>query len=79
MVDLVVNEPVPIWAIQEVPDALRRLPSLPDAIEYRIVDGSLILWDTHAEILIDALSGAFLPSGSEDAGKSSARPDDAAR
>jgi hypothetical protein len=61
LVDLVVNEPVPAWALQDVPDALRgRLPALPDAIEYRVVDGNLILWDTHAEIVIDALPNAFL-------------------
>ena len=61
MVDVVVNEPVPAWALQDVPDALRgRLPPLPDAIEYRVVDGNLILWDTHAAIVIDALRGAFV-------------------
>ena len=61
VVDVVVNEPVPAWALQDVPDALRgRLPALPDAIEYRVVDGNLILWDTHAEIVIDALPNAFL-------------------
>lgn len=61
LVDLVVNEPVPTWAMNEVPDALlERLPALPDAIEYRIGSGSLILWDVHAEILIDALPGAFV-------------------
>jgi hypothetical protein len=61
VVDVVVNEPIPAWALQDVPDALlRRLPALPDAIEYRIVNGNLILWDTHAEIVIDALPIAFL-------------------
>jgi hypothetical protein len=61
VVDIVVNEPVPTWALQDLPDALRgSLPGLPDAIEYRVVDGRLILWDTHAEIVIDALPGAFV-------------------
>jgi hypothetical protein len=61
VVDLAVHEPVPAWAMEEVPDALlHRLPSLPAAIEYRIVSGNLILWDTHAEIVIDALPNAFL-------------------
>jgi hypothetical protein len=60
LVDLVVNEPLPAWAIEAVPDALlTRLPPLPDAIEYGVVGGSLILWDSHAEILVDALPGAF--------------------
>jgi hypothetical protein len=35
------------------------LPPLVPAVEYRIVDGALILWDTRAEIVIDALPGAF--------------------
>lgn len=59
-VDLAVNEPVPAWAMEEVPETLLgRLPALPEAIEYRVVGGSLILWDSHAEILVDALPGAF--------------------
>lgn len=59
-IDLATNEPLPRWAIQAVPDALLQyLPPLPHAIEYRIVNGALILWDLHAEILIDALPGAF--------------------
>jgi hypothetical protein len=61
VVDLVVNERVPTWALQDVPDALRgRLPALPDAIEYRVVGGNLILWDMHAEIVIDVLPDALL-------------------
>lgn len=61
LVDVVVNEPVPVWALEDVPDALlQRLPALPDAIAYRMVDGSLILWDMHAEIVVDALPGAFV-------------------
>jgi len=61
LVDLTLNEPVPEWAMRQVPDALLRfLPLLrPEGIEYRLVGGSLILWDTHAEILIDALPGAL--------------------
>lgn len=59
-VDLIVNEPVPPWALQAVPDILlERLPALPSAIEYRMGSGALVLWDVHAEILIDALPGAF--------------------
>ena len=61
VVDLTVNEPIPAWAMDPVPHALLlRLPSLPAAIEYRIVSGALILWDVHAEIVIDALPDAFL-------------------
>jgi hypothetical protein len=60
-VDLTVNEPVPPWALEPVPPALiERLPALPSAIEYRIVGGALVLWDTRAHILIDALPSAFI-------------------
>lgn len=60
LVDLIVNEPVPKWALQPLPEALvERLPALPDAIYYARVGTSLILWDDHAEILIDALPDAF--------------------
>ena len=60
LVDLIVNEPVPQWALQPLPAALvERLPALPDAIHYARVGTSLILWDGHAEILIDALPEAF--------------------
>lgn len=48
------------WAMETVPHALLdRFPSLPAAIEYRIVNGYLILWDIHAEIVIDALPDGF--------------------
>lgn len=61
LVDLVVNEPVPEWAMTKVPAALlAALPALPEAIEYRFVDGALILWDVHAEILIDWLADPVL-------------------
>ena len=60
LVDLIVNEPVPTWALQRLPATLvDRLPALPDAIYYARVGTSLILWDDHAEILIDALPEAF--------------------
>ena len=61
VVDVVVNEPVPAWALDTVPRALAaRLPDLPEAVEYRMVGGSLILWDMHAEIVIDVLPDAFV-------------------
>jgi hypothetical protein len=61
VVDLIVNEPIPDWALSPVPGALlEMLPPLPDAIEYRMVGGALILWDMHAQILIDGLPYAFL-------------------
>lgn len=61
VVDLRVNEPVPAWALAAVPEALlERLPAPTAGIEYRIVNGALVLWDMHAEIVIDALSDAFI-------------------
>jgi hypothetical protein len=61
VLDLALNEPIPAWALLPVPKPLlERLPRLPVAIEYRIAAGALILWDTHAEILIDALPDAFV-------------------
>jgi hypothetical protein len=61
VLDLTLNEPIPAWALSRVPAALaERLPPLPAAIEYRIAGGALILWDAHAEILIDALPDAFV-------------------
>ena len=60
-VDLVANEPLPIPAMRTVPGALlARLPPLPEAIEYRLANGALILWDAHAEILIDWLPDPVL-------------------
>jgi hypothetical protein len=59
--DLVLNEPVPSWAMASVPAALlERLPPLPAAVEYRLAGGALILWDTDAEIIVDALPDAFV-------------------
>lgn len=60
-VDLIVNEPVPEWALEEVPRVLAgRLPALPAALGYRLAGGALLLWDEHAEILIDVLPEAFV-------------------
>jgi hypothetical protein len=60
-VDVAIHETVPEWALGPVPEALlARLPQLPQAIEYRVVSGALVLWDVHAEIVIDALPNAFV-------------------
>ncbi|MBI3047618.1 MAG: hypothetical protein HYY76_04840 [Acidobacteria bacterium] len=60
-IDLMVNEPVPEWALHDVPrKLLERLPPLPAALAYRIACGALVLWDEHAEIVIDALPDAFV-------------------
>jgi hypothetical protein len=59
--DVMVNEPLPEWALHPVPPALlERLPPVPSAISYKMAAGALVLWDDHAEIVIDALPDAFV-------------------
>jgi hypothetical protein len=65
----------PRWATHEMPPViLHRLPPLPEDIVYRLVDHALVLWDVHADLIIDVLpdaiartsawrkAGVFLPS-----------------
>lgn len=60
VVDVVVNEPLPAWSLESVPPAIaERLPPLPGGLEYRLVNGALVLWDVDAEILVDVLPDAF--------------------
>jgi len=60
-VGIVVYEPVPAWSRLPIPDEyLGLFPELPDGIDYRMVNGALVLWDLHAEIVIDALPSAFV-------------------
>lgn len=59
--DPVVNEPYPMEAAAVVPDPiLQRLPTLAGDVEYRAVNADLILWDVHAEIVVDVLPDALL-------------------
>ena len=59
-IDLRVLEPLPRWSLDAVPILLsNQLPELPAGIEYRLVGTALVLWDSHAEILIDALPDAL--------------------
>jgi hypothetical protein len=45
---------------REVPSCLRGvLPRLPEELEYRATSAALILLDTHAGLVVDALHGAF--------------------
>jgi hypothetical protein len=54
----VVNEPFREEASRAVPTPfLQALPPLPGDIEYRIVETDLVLWDVHADIVIDVLPG----------------------
>ena len=61
----IVNEAYPMDSTARVPEPiLRKLPALAEDVEYRAVNADLILWDIHAEIVVDVLPNAFLsPSG----------------
>jgi hypothetical protein len=55
----------PDWATREVPPILvQRLPVLPEAIEYRIVDHDLVVLDTAANLILDVLPAAIAGSAS---------------
>jgi hypothetical protein len=41
------------------PQLLLALPSLPAELEYRIIRRSLVLWDHHANLIVDILPDAF--------------------
>ena len=41
------------------PQLLHALPPLPVELEYRIIGRSLVLWDHHANLIVDFLSAAF--------------------
>jgi len=59
--DAVINELYPMEVAALVPDPiLQRLPALAEDVEYRAVNADLILWDIHAEIVVDVLPRAFL-------------------
>jgi hypothetical protein len=56
----VVNEPLPRGATHEMPVLLLQvLPELPEDVEYRIVNHDLVLWDIHADLVVDYLPNAF--------------------
>jgi hypothetical protein len=40
------------------PQVLRNLPPLPEQLEYRFIDRTLILLDAHAHIIVDYMTGA---------------------
>jgi len=44
------------------PQLLRSLPTLPQELQYRIIGRSLVLWDHHANVIVDFLPGAFAPT-----------------
>jgi hypothetical protein len=60
-----VYEPYPDWATHEMPAILlRHLPSLPEDVEYRLVNHDLVLWDIHADLIVDVLRDAIPGSDS---------------
>ena len=60
-----INEPYPGSITHEVPPVvLRRLAPLSEHLEYRIAGHDLLLWDVHADLLVDLVPDAFSPAGS---------------
>ena len=58
----VINEPLPEETTHEMPIVLLHvLPALPEDVEYRIVNRDLVLWDIHANLVIDYVLTAFGP------------------
>lgn len=56
---VLVNEPLAEEWFTALPPALvHQLPALPEGVEYRFVEAALVLWDTHAEIVIDVMPDA---------------------
>jgi hypothetical protein len=59
---LVVNgrypDDVPISTVP--PQVLASLPKLPEELEYRFIQNSLILFDSHAHIIVDFMDRAFI-------------------
>ena len=41
------------------PQLLATLPLLPPELQYRIIGNALVLWDHHANLIVDFLPGAF--------------------
>ena len=42
------------------PELIKSLPALPKELQYRIIGRSLVLWDHHANLIVDFLPGAFV-------------------
>jgi hypothetical protein len=38
---------------------LQSLPPLPEDLEYRLLDHDLVLWDIHADLMLDVLPDAI--------------------
>lgn len=56
----IVNEPYPKEITHEAPAlVVAHLPRLPEDVEYRIAGEDLLLWDTHADLIVDFVPHAF--------------------
>jgi hypothetical protein len=57
-----VNErwPATVFAMMP-PDVLNALPALPEELEYRFVHRDLVLYDAHADLIVDIVSDAIPP------------------
>lgn len=51
------------------PRILQALPGLPEELEYRFVNRYLLLWDPHADLIVDFLPDAISIGGSEATGR----------
>jgi hypothetical protein len=55
-----VHDPYPDWASHEMPTVLLyALPPLPEDVEYRLIGRDLVLWDSHADLIIDVVVNAI--------------------
>ena len=50
------------------PQLLSALPPIPGELQYRIVGHALVLWDHHADLIVDVLPDAFAKVKSAGAG-----------
>jgi hypothetical protein len=48
------------------PQVLATLPHLAPELQYRIIGRSLVLWDHHANLIVDILPGALITGGPDD-------------
>jgi hypothetical protein len=63
MAKIRVNEPLPVNApfVAIPPPLLSALPSLPSELRYVALAGALIIWDQHADLVVDIMPRLFDP------------------
>ena len=57
-VNMVWPEEVPFGFVP--PQLLAALPRLPEELQYRIIGTALVLWDHHANLIVDVMPDAFI-------------------